>query len=166
MDEYPRLSRRINERYRIQIEVRSTENLNRILAIRNVDIIVSHKNTLAPYFLRDNYTTEIFRFGKSGEHILQLEAKDDDEFDYNRDFVYSLASTTSNGYSAPAIGVGSKDGSVITQSGLRGAPDVISTFVTARNTGSPPLHNRTNVTIFVREISGKRCWILCSFYVR
>ena len=149
IDEYPRLSGDVDQKYRVDVELTSVDKPDHILAVQKLDILVSVKNTLAPYFVRDNYTAEIFRYSEVGVKILQVEAKDDDEVDYNREVVYSIP----QGYKVP-VTITKKNGNVLTLQGLRNAPAVILTSITATNVGSPQLSNRTNVTIIVREISG------------
>ena len=156
VDEYPRLSRGIGEIYHVNIEAKSMVNPGKMLAMKRLAIIVSEKNKFAPYFLMESYSAEIFRYGETGQHVLQLQAKDEDEMSYNRALSYGIL----HGYNVP-IGVGRYDGSIFTLPGIRVAPSVISATVIVKDTGSPQLSNRTNVTVFVRDISGKPIFLYC-----
>ena len=149
VDEYPKLSRKIGETYHVNIEAKSMENPGKILAVKKLAIIMSEKNMFAPYFMRETYTTEVFRYGGAGENILQLEAKDDDDIRYNRELTFRIL----HGYNVP-IGVSEHDGNIFTLAGIRVAPSVVTATVIVTDSGSPQLTNKTNVTVFIRDISG------------
>ena len=150
INEYPRLSREIDEKYHVDIELAGVDEPGTILAIQKLDIVVSQKNLLAPYFPSDTYKAEVFRHTPKGTRILQVEVKDDDEVVYNKEVVYSV----SQGYKAP-IQISPKGGVITSLNELRNAPSVLTASITATNLGSPQLSNRTNVTIAIREISGR-----------
>ena len=121
-----------------------------VLAVMNLEIIVSRKNKVPPRFQKEIYTAEVFRFSQAGRKIIQIGAEDDDDEYYNRETTYSVTWPLN-----PPVAVDKHNGTIMSLADLRLATPVVNAEITATNIGSPPLSAKTNLSIFVRDISGR-----------
>ena len=154
VDEYPRLSKPVGSEYSISIQVTTINNANTDLVAKlDLIIIVSGKNRHAPQFTAGSTKIEVFRFTAAGRRIGQTEAVDRDTEEYNRQITYSLIRP----HPLP-VTIDATTGILMATSYLRDVSSVCQVEVMATDDGSPKMSSATNLTLLVRDISGKSQW--------
>lgn len=150
VDEFPRLVRSKGQSYNVSIEAHGMEMLERLLAVLTLHVMVSARNRHPPTFLDRKYEAEVFRYSEPRTRILAVQASDEDQEDYNKRITYVI----SKGYLLP-IDIDPDSGVVSSRARLRESASMMQAEVTASDDGSPRLSDTVNLTIYVRDISGK-----------
>ena len=151
VDEYPRLSKPIGETYSVSVQITSVDNTgSELIAIIDLQIVVSEKNRHAPQFTSGATKIEVFRYSAPGRRIGQIEARDDDVEPYNKRVTYSL----DKAYLKP-VAIDAETGVITAKDALRDAPSMFQVEVIATDAGSPQMSASVNLTLLVRDISGE-----------
>jgi hypothetical protein len=151
VDEYPRLSKPIDANYSISIQVTTIDNAESdLVAILDLKIIVSAKNRHAPQFMSGSTKIEVFRYTATGRRIGQAEAVDRDTEPYNKLLTYTLVRPTLS-----PVALDAKTGVLMAKASLRDALSMVQVEVMATDDGSPQMSCSTNLTLLIRDISGR-----------